>query len=198
MNTFRLLTSKVRRLSHIRRYSSIQVIRPENVAEHSFYCSLIAFAIATDARLNNVRSVNPERTAVRAMCHDLEESMTGDILRSFKYSSEELRACIEEAGRNRMRALSKDFGLAEGNVAWAWRHAKDGDEGEIVALADLLCVVAYVREERLAGNQHLNDVATEVHGYIGERFGPDHWLHRYVADLYPNNDPNDIFREVSW
>ncbi len=193
LSTFRMVTSKMRRLSHIRRYSSIQVLRPENVAEHSFYCALMAYTIATDLK-NRGYAINPDLAMRKALFHDLEESMTGDILRSFKYSTPALLEAIERSGMMRMEELAGDFGVAGDIVHGTWAESKEGREGDVVAFCDLLCVVAYVREERLAGNTHLDEVAREVFGYINERYPQDGTFGEYVKDLYPTNDPFDIFR----
>lgn len=190
---FNFLNSKVRRLSHIRRYSSLPVIRPENVAEHSFYCALIAYTLAHDLKYRRYQ-VDPDLAMRKAMLHDLEESMTGDILRSFKYSSARLREEIEEAGFVNMGELALDFGAAASPVLRGWGSSKDGLEGDVVAFADLLCVVAYVREEFIAGNRHLDAVAAEVFGYITENFQQRQEFGTYVDDIYPNNHYSDIFR----
>jgi len=50
----------------------------ETVAAHSFEASVIALAIAAEARALGVR-VSPERAAAIAVVHDLGEAVTGDL-----------------------------------------------------------------------------------------------------------------------
>lgn len=196
VSSFGLINSSVRRLSHIRRYSSLPVIRPENVAEHSFYNAMLSYVIAVDMRTRGY-DVDPDVALRKATFHDFDEIATGDILRSFKYSTPALLEAIERSGEMRMEEIVEHFGVASSDIHGTWAEAKQGREGDIVAFCDLMCVVAYVREEHLTGNRHLDNVAREVHGYISERYPRDGAFGPYVEDLYPNNDPLDIFREAA-
>lgn len=195
MNIFTGINSSLRRLSHIKRYSSFQTIRPENVAEHSFYCVFYAHLLVKDL-IDRGFSINENTVIKKALYHDFEESMTGDIIRTFKHSNDDLAREIEAAGDKCMKELSLEFGSLGEGIYDAWRTAKDGSlEGSVVDFADLLCVVAYCREEILLGNSHFHAVAHQVYFYMNTY--RDHELFgKYIADIYPNNDPFDIKREL--
>ncbi len=77
------LNGSIRRQSFIRRYSSIHCNRPENVAEHNYYC--VAYACMIGRDIATYEYVNMGVLLEKALWHDLSESVTGDIIRSCKY-----------------------------------------------------------------------------------------------------------------
>lgn len=85
----------VRRLSHVVRYSSIPVSVPENVAEHSYWVALYAALIHHTMRPGDYEMAGA--VVLNAVLHDLAECVTGDVVRTFKYSSNQLKKSIDEA-----------------------------------------------------------------------------------------------------
>lgn len=108
-------------LRYVLRFSTSRCIRPENVAEHSYYVCLYSFAIA-DWALRNDRVKFPElpdlqkltaqqrdilsslqkesfltEVLTKATVHDLEEARSGDIHRPFKYSTPQLKGALDAA-----------------------------------------------------------------------------------------------------
>lgn len=195
MDIFSSINSNLQRLSHIRRYAALPVHRAENVAEHSFYCILYASLIARDLIAQGLE-VNHEQVMVKALHHDLEEAMTGDIIRSFKYTTPELRAEIQKAGEIHMQELTKQLGDAKDITYTSWATSKDDSiEGHIVKLADQLCLVAYLREEILSGNRHLIPVAKRAHKFIQVAAVDE--LACYYSQVYPTGEWDDILRAVA-
>ena len=144
------------RLAHIDRYSSIPVLKKESVAEHSFFTALYAYVLAlqTGANVNDVLA--------RAVVHDLDEALTGDFIRPFKYSSPDLKKILHESVDYALtRALA---GYSIGHIIkLKWCKAKDDSlEGQIVHLADLWSVVVYARREYILGNNFARSILDEV------------------------------------
>ncbi len=73
-----IMNSSIRRMAHIQRYSSFPTNRKENVAEHTFYCTITAHCIALDL-LDRGFDIDPNVVVVKAIYHDGEESLTGDL-----------------------------------------------------------------------------------------------------------------------
>jgi 5'-deoxynucleotidase YfbR-like HD superfamily hydrolase len=157
-----LLCGNLQRASHVFRYSSRPVIARETVAEHSFYVALYALIIGR-------RMGTPVLMGTllgRAVAHDLDESLTGDFQRSFKYANPSLRLEIAKAANDFMLKLMLPFGNPGLEVFSDWEDAKENDlEGAIIKVADFLAVVAYIIKELRMGNHHLMDIVSECEEY---------------------------------
>jgi len=141
------------RASHISRYSTIPVSHRESVAEHSFYVAFFAMLLADDLHLTDADKLWLLKCA---LVHDMEECLTGDFLRSFKYSSIALRAELEEGAE---RAAKATFDEIHKELShWyvnAWRQAKNNTiAGQVIRYADFLSVVMYLSKEAASGNRY--------------------------------------------
>ena len=169
------------RMRHVWRFSAQPVLYRENVAEHSFWTALIAMTIA--AELHEYELVG--EVAQRAILHDVEETLTGDLVREMKYFDAETRQAI-----GRVEALFADrlFGSLPEPVGplfqSTWEDAKDPSlAGRIVAMADLLCVLSYLDHERSLGNQsaQLAQVDHDCRTLIDTKFAEDDRLYEIAA-----------------
>ena len=137
---------QLRKLRNVQRCGVLRVLSPESIAEHSFYVTAIAMSIAKKLEAEGVR-VNYRKLVDRAMFHDVEEGITGDIPHPFKRSSEHIHRILEE---------EKDKIVQEFFPAWVTEAnvcAKQGLEGEIVCMADFIELYFYCAEEQLLGNK---------------------------------------------
>lgn len=179
-----LLYGESRRLCRVFRFNSSPVLRTENVAEHSWYVVFICLNLHAKLRDEGVE-LDLGVVLSRAAMHDMDEALTGDIPRPFKYHNTDTLQMLEAASQqifeDYAKSISMDHSLLE-----AWRLAKEGPEGLIVKAADLLSVVSYAVEEKRMGNQLLVDKLGEVSRYMVE-------LHRMLLDLtrkYKHTDFN--------
>lgn len=175
-----VLYGEFRRVSHVYRYSALPVLNRENVAEHSWWTAVIAMTIACEIGEPGMMG----EVAAKAVLHDIEEIGTGDLVREAKYFDAQMREDfrrVEVAFANR---LFDRLGTKTGDQLWhQWSHAKDDTlAGEIVALADLLCVVAYCRHEETMGNLNLRGVESECIKLIDQKFGDHKVLLPIVAE----------------
>lgn len=169
------------RLRYVPRYSTCRVNHRETVAEHSFYVCLYAALIGQWLQTNpqcigrNLgepqwlqHRLNWELLMVRASIHDLEESMSGDMPRHFKYATTALLEAHEAA------ALA-GFDLMISKLVspqWAsrlrhnWMLAKDSRlEGKVIAFADYLSVLAFIAQEYESGNRNAFEHAEQLRAY---------------------------------
>jgi len=166
LNVREMLTGDVRRISTVYRYSSFLVHRRENVAEHTFYCCLYAYLIALDLEDEDkyLCQFNMETLFERALLHDIDESLTGDFLRSIKHGDDDIRKGLKRVSKKMITKLEKSLGTS---LQTPWENCKANDlEGDIISLADFLCVVAYLCEEFKSGNRHIVVVLHEVKAYL--------------------------------
>lgn len=193
MDLFSILTGPVRRMSHVHRYSSFPVHRKENVAEHSWWVAFIAMLIARDLKKSGLM-IDIDVVLERAMVHDLDECISGDIIRSFKYRTPGMRREIGYAAEDNMREITAKMAPVGVTVYEAWRRAKeDSLEGDIVGFADMVSVVVYCREERLLGNREVEPLLKEMYEKWFCKYHEHHWLGQYADQLFPTRRFHDAF-----
>ena len=164
-----LVFSDVRRLNHIRRYSSYPIIRQENVAEHLFWVTYSSYMIALDLNSNYSQQVNLELVMQKAMLHDLEESQTGDVVRTFKYHSPDTRSLMNQTAIGLISSFLEETTptkVAKHMIATLKQSKDESLEGQIVSIADLLAVLTYGREELLLGNSKMLGILTSSLSYV--------------------------------
>jgi len=165
LNVKELLNGSFHRLSHVYRYSSIPTIRKENVAEHSFYVAYYSYLIGKDL-VSRGFEVDFGLLLSRALLHDLDESSTGDFLRTVKYGHPDLKKALDEVSYRMMEKMSEKIGV---ELIADWQLAKFDDlEGHIVSVADLARVVSYILEELRSGNSHMKPLLGEVSSYLAK------------------------------
>ncbi|MEO5366715.1 MAG: HD domain-containing protein [Magnetococcus sp. WYHC-3] len=164
-----LVASPLHRASHVTRYSSRPVTHPENIAEHAFYVTVYSFLLANELELEGFM-VNRTQLLSRALFHDVDECITGDFQRAFKYSTPELAKAIHDAAANEVATLFEPFGHEIScNVYDSWKNAKEGDlVGDIVRTADLLAVIVYIYRELQFGNATIREIIPECLAYSAE------------------------------
>lgn len=153
LNIRKVLEGPAARLKNIKRFSNANRINQESVAEHSYYTAfytlLIGRALATEVRFNMASALE------KALIHDIEESHSGDFIRTFKHSSPEVRRAIDHAGAMFAAKIFKEI-APEGqdlDMLTAWELAKDDTlEGRVVRFADYLSVLAFLSAEARMGN----------------------------------------------
>jgi 5'-deoxynucleotidase YfbR-like HD superfamily hydrolase len=204
------LTGPVRRLHHIQRFSSVPVLHPENVAEHSWEVAFICMVIYYDQKHIAQPTVDSgefgcvfdgldlEVLLERAIDHDLSEAMSGDIIRSFKYSTKPLAEAIRDADDKNMYRFSRELGHAGDAAYLGWRDAKGihGDPNcELVAFADVVGVVIKCAEEWWLGNRQLDGICERAYNDHMLGLATKHpWLRRYANNLFPTGSHRDIYR----
>jgi 5'-deoxynucleotidase len=189
------LFGRLRGMHHVNRYSSVPLIHPENVAEHSWQVAMLSYLIGLDLRRRGYTIVMGMLLG-RAITHDVEEGAgTGDIIRSFKYRSEEIKSAVEMGGRLLMGDLMNELGQESLEFYEDWTNAKDGLlEGHIVALADMLCVVSKCVSEYRMGNRQVNYILRAMYEENLYTWHQHEILGRYVNEVFPNcrwSDPID-------
>lgn len=195
IDMFVAVNGSVKRLSHLRRYSSFRAIWSENVAEHSFYCAFYAWLVASDL-VTRGYDVDPDAACAMAVFADLEEALTGDLLTIFKNSSPELKAESKRMAGHCAQAMFTEYGALEPRVTNVWQaSSEDSLEARVVKFADLLCVVAYAREEVAAGNDAFRPVLRDIHRDM-RSYLDENEFDTYIYQIWPTNSWNDVLREV--
>ena len=146
------VTGDVRRLSYVIRYSSIPVNVPENVAEHSYWVAFFAAVIHKSMHPGDYESVGP--IVLGAVLHDMAECVTGDLVRTFKYSSDKLRQAIDEAEHIAVMKLPAPV-LSIYDLQQQIEFKKKDYVKQVVKAADFMSLMQYMVREVRRGNREI-------------------------------------------
>ena len=167
------MTGDLNRLRYMGRFSTSHVHHRENVAEHSYYVVLYSFMICCHLQLTGYITEDDKgrqfvnEVMIKALLHDCEESVTGDMPRPFKYKHPGVRALLNQAATHEVRGIAKRLfpwereselgpkkahnNLWEG-ITKAWSASKENQTGAVVAFADFLSVLSHLMLEIEASN----------------------------------------------
>ena len=133
---------------------------PESVLEHTGMVAIVSMAIGTELLRIEPDCVKLGWILSRALVHDMDELITGDLPRPTKYSSPKATELFEELSRTGVdkvsRTMLKEWPGFAAILSDVHKVAKEGREGLVVKLADQLAVVYMVwREVLMRGNHTL-------------------------------------------
>lgn len=143
--------SLVSRMSGIQRFSMLKMCHPENVLEHTGMVCIFCY-IFTDYLNQVTPDIDVGKVLTRAVVHDWDETISGDVPRPTKYFSKELRKAMTELEMAGIDNIARQLQLATITVDHA--VAKLHREGAIVALADISAAIHRVWEEVMIYNNH--------------------------------------------
>jgi len=160
-NTFKdvvdFITGFSRRLCHIDRFNTRPVIRKENVADHSFYVVLFSSILSEIAELNNIK-INKYEVLLKAVLHDIEESISGDISKALKKDSKFKNLYLSVSELSVKRILSPLPLPISTRFLDNWKNKNASTENLIVKIADELSGIVYAREEIIMGNSYFEHI----------------------------------------
>jgi 5'-deoxynucleotidase YfbR-like HD superfamily hydrolase len=169
----------------VNRFSRNHLVRPENLVHHVGVVSIIcAFLLNKMSEEYNEELFNSQECCslmMRAVVHDMDEIITGDIVRPTKYASPEILDLLKKLEEDSIGKVIERFDLP---VRWEedWRQAKKDKVGMLLKVADTMAVVmTCYREVTLYSNNQFVKVAEEAHAYIEE-------LSYKLSGLIPQTD----------
>ena len=173
-------------LCYIERCSNTPHIRPYSVAQHSFYIALYAmlFADIENERIRNEGQVefnnsnhyylyDTSEVIKKALIHDLEESLTGDILypvhhenKSFKETLDKVREkCVDQEVFKELPQNVRKYYIR------LWKTSKDTTkEGILVACMDKFEILMFAIQELDMGNQAFRIIYNNAVSIIEKEF----------------------------
>ena len=164
-------SSRFMNLNNIQRYSGTKLVEPENLSQHIVDTIMIGIKVINKLNtLTDTSELDIEKYVMKAVYHDLEESVTGDIPRPLKYHDADTLSALKSVADVVALELFKDeFGEHYLYHHKNWINAKEGKEGFILKIVDTLTVVIKViKEVSLLNNMYMLKVAKEVIKYLNE------------------------------
>ncbi len=136
----------IMKMSQLIRYNNKMVIKPENLAEHSFYVAHAIMRLGYDFKI-------PKETIEKAVCmaisHDISEVQTGDIIYNIKEKSPVIR---EEIEKLELYYHEKYFPETL-DYFKLYMEESDPLASLLVKTADAMSVLMYMNREKEFGNK---------------------------------------------
>ena len=190
--TSNIISSTLHTMVYHMRYSGAHVIRKENVAEHSYFVTMIADLIAQDIRIkHNEVKIDQLKLLHMALYHDTEEAYTGDLITPVKNKSQTLRDEWDKLCSIMMQeGLQHDFPGQEHiknhilSIHTMYETGKNEVlENQIVKFADGFQSLVYLLREIGFGNQYVVPIIQNIIQSLQKRFQNHLYLSSYVSDL---------------
>jgi len=134
-------------LSNLSRWSQAYCAKNESVLEHTGFVALYSLSICYKYK------IHPDQVLIKALVHDVDEVITGDIPTPTKYANPKILSEIRKLEDDAAKLISDE--LFEGKIFKKWKDSKDlnTDSGCIIAIADCAGVVYKIWQEVNVGNK---------------------------------------------
>lgn len=158
----------MRRLRHLKRCNNYPTIMNEDVAQHSYYVTLLAKLFYDEA---NSLGVELDLGLLLSKClvHDMEESFVSDIPYPIKHANDNFHDDLEKVVDKGMSLM-----IGEDLDTKIWdverKSCKTGVEGSIVALCDMLELAIFCYEECRLGNTYCSGLLDNCRKYLPSLF----------------------------
>lgn len=189
---YQLLKWDIVNMSNIQRYSWATVIKQENLAEHSYYVTVLSDLIAEDIEEKYPQKELDRGNILRyALYHDYEEVYTWDIVTPVKYKSEEVKEWLEKLWKILLREWVESNFKWNSHIAkriksstFEYESKKDKDlENRIVKFADILQSLIYIIREINLWNIYTEPILKRIISTLIKKYWPTNYFRSYVEDL---------------
>lgn len=145
------------RLGCLMRFSNVPRLAAQSVAEHSYCVTFLAMLVG-DYLVDKDVPIDRLRLLKMALLHDVEEVISGDILKTLKHGKfkEELGKLNEQ----NMYYLTRLLGTKKEEYLDLWRETKDGDTSlaKIISFVDMIDRIIYCLKESHLGNNYFKEL----------------------------------------
>lgn len=166
MNFTQLAFNPLGRMNEIVRYSSVYQETSETLAEHITEVSMMSYLIVKEIeKLTEGKEVFDVGSLLeKCLLHDADEVITGDIPRNTKYATVDTHKRLSEVAKDAVVMIENSLDI---EIKDTVNSAKDGKEGFILKVCDMLVVVKKaITEIELRGNLSFLKVVTELKGHL--------------------------------
>ena len=152
-------------LSSVSRYSRDHLLKPESVLEHIGFCTVYGSLLAGRLKKAGIE-LDLGALFTKIAMHDFDEAILGDIPRTTKYFSDDIRSAFKEVEYGTISRLEK---WLDANFVESWVAAKLGNEGAVLRSLDMASVVyKNWTEVVLLRNRSFLRVCVETQRYLQE------------------------------
>jgi len=152
-------------LSSVSRYSRDHLLKPESVLEHIGFCTVYGSLLSGRLKKAGIE-LDLGTLFTKIAMHDLDEAILGDIPRTTKYFSDDIRSAFKEVEYGTISRLEK---WLDADFVESWVAAKLGNEGAVLRILDMASVVyKNWTEVVLLRNRSFLRVCVETQRYLQE------------------------------
>lgn len=171
-----LLKNPLMKGADIKRYSGTDCSRSEDILQHTSQVALLSYMLGLQLKSYG-ELIDIETLLERAILHDIDECITGDVPRNVKYFSEATHTSIKEMSDVASEMLlsvilsteSRVDPLLRKRIVGNIQSCKEGSEGLIIKIVDMLCVAYKCHEEIvLLGNLKFLKIVYDLVLYLQE------------------------------
>lgn len=144
-------------MTKTKRYSTSILIKEENVLEHTGFVTLFSFLVSHKLKKEGFK-IDPETTMIKSLVHDLDEIVTGDVVRPTKDFSYGIKDGLEKMANDQLQKFEKKIGLP---LSFFREFYENKNEGLVVKIADDVAVLHKVWIEFNLGNKQLFEVVRD-------------------------------------
>lgn len=161
-NLVKFVFGQHNRLSCIKRFNNTPKLSEESVAEHSYYVTFMAMVVADYLSIEKDIFVDMDELLRMALLHDLEEVISGDIIKPLKSGG--FKKELEMMNEKSMHFLVDGLGEQGKYYFNSWKEAKNKItlEAMIVDLVDWLAILVYCVKEIHLGNKYFSEILEYV------------------------------------
>lgn len=153
------------KLTSTPRFNGSYLVQPQSGADHAFRTAMIAMQIVDhyNASKKEKDQISREEVVIKALIHDVEESVIGDLPTPVKYITPEFRESVRIVEEKAMQDfVLKDAGPNSEEYYDLWLNAKKEASGKIIKIADKLEGFIKIHFEISQGNQGLESAYHET------------------------------------
>lgn len=159
------------KLTSIPRFTGSYLVQPQSGADHAFRTAMIALQIVDDYNDKKPKKdqISREEVLLKALIHDVEESVIGDLPTPVKYITPEFRESVKKVEEKAMHDfVLQDAGPNSAEYYKLWKESKEGKSGKIIKIADKLEGFIKINFEIRQGNAGLISAYYETTKWFNE------------------------------
>lgn len=164
MNFTTLAFNPLSRMNEIYRYSSVYQETQESLSEHITEVSSMSYLIGGYLNNEYKEQIDIGILLEKCLLHDADEVITGDIPRNTKYADREVHHRLNKVAKRSVDLIQNMIGF---DILKVWSESKEGKEGFIVKIVDMLCVARKcITEIELRSNLSFLKVVSELESHL--------------------------------
>jgi len=189
------------RLGCLMRFSNVPRLAAQSVAEHSYCVTFLAMLVG-DYLVDKGERVDKLRLLKMALLHDVEEVISGDILKTLKHGN--FKKELGELNEQNMYYLTRLLGKKKNDYLVLWQEVKDGKtlEAKLISFVDMIDRIVYCLKESHLGNNYFRELlefeATKLRDWIPELPALGEFivtLSTYALDYLSGDD--EMYKKIS-
>jgi len=157
LDLIRFVFEQHQRLGCLTRFSNIPRLGAQSVAEHGYSVTFLAMLVGDYLGERGVK-VDKLHLLEMGLVHDVEEVVSGDILKTLKHG--EFRVELDKLNLKNMRYLIRMLGVSGKKYLDAWKEAKEGKtlEAKLICFVDMVDRIIYCLKETHLGNNYFREI----------------------------------------